>query len=64
MAGPHPHSIKGKNIKHSWKTFLELKGVATGVFESYHKKISKELLQEFAAMVGDTLYENDLKQVA
>ncbi len=64
MAGPHPHSIKGKNIKHSWKTFAELKRIPTEVFESYHKKISKELLLEFASMIGDTWFENELRQVA
>jgi hypothetical protein len=64
MAGPHPHSVKGKNIKHSWKTFVELKKIPTEVFESYHKEISKELLVEFASMIGDIWYENDLKQVA
>ena len=52
IIGPHPHSVKGKNIKHSWSRFLEVRGIQTLVFERYHKPLSKDWLRVLSNEIG------------
>jgi len=53
IVGPHPHSVKGKNIKHSWQLFLETKKIQTKAFEIYHKPLSKARVLVVANKIGE-----------
>lgn len=52
IAGPHPHSVKGKNIKHQWNTFLSFRKIPTTVFELYNKALTKSYINELAHKIG------------
>ncbi len=53
IAGPHPHSVKGKNIKHQWDTFLSFRKIPTKVFELYNKALTKSYINELAHKIGN-----------
>ena len=52
IVGPHPHSVKGKNLKHNWATFLKNRNIKTEAFEGYRKPVSKEDIVNIADKIG------------
>jgi hypothetical protein len=56
IVGPQPHSIKGKNLKHTWTQFLSYRKIDTTVFEGYKKPISKEDLLRICDKIGKDLF--------
>jgi len=60
IVGPHPHSIKGKNLKHSWSTFLKLKKINTVALESYKNRLSKEQILVFANEIGEKWFNKEM----
>ena len=60
VVGPHPHSVKGKNSKHSWSTFLKNRGVKTEAFEEYNKPLSKDDILNIANKIGENNFQPEL----
>jgi hypothetical protein len=56
IVAPHPHSVKGKNIKHNWERFLSIRNIRTKVLDNHKKPLSKELLNSYALEIGHDLF--------
>jgi arsenate reductase-like glutaredoxin family protein len=52
IVGPQPHSVKGKNAKYNWTTFLKNKEIETEAFEEYTKPLSKTDLLKVCDRIG------------
>lgn len=60
IVAPHPHSIKGKNIKHSWERFLSIRKIETKVLENHVKPLSRDLLNKYILKIGTECMEKNV----
>jgi SepF-like predicted cell division protein (DUF552 family) len=56
IAGPHPHSIKGKNLKHSWPVFMQNRKLSTKTFTDHKKPLSMEYFLNIADTIGKEFF--------
>lgn len=52
MVGPHPHSLKGKHLKHSWEKFMEINAINTKVYDTLHMNLSKDKIESYAKIMA------------
>jgi len=64
IAGPHPHSVQGKDLNLSWAKFLEKNNIETKVFDAKNKILTKRHLLDYLDEIKLEIMDKSFPNVA